>query len=206
VFRRQAKTIQLGLTGGIGSGKSTVAGLLIRRGAVVVDADAISREVTSPGGSAINAIAVAFGREFIQADGAMSRDRMRSIVFNDPDAKAKLEQIVHPIVGQEIQRQVHLAVTSGARCIVMEIPLLVESGRWRALVHRVLTVDCSIDDQVRRVVARSGLAPSDARRIIAAQAPREQRLHASDLVVQNGRDSMSDLETQVEQVADYFGL
>ncbi len=197
---------RIGLTGGIGSGKSTVAALLTRRGATVVDADAISRAATATGGHAIPALAAAFGSDCIQSDGAMDRERMRSIVFSSQQARERLEHIIHPIVGAEISRQTNDAMARGARCVVVEIPLLVESGRWRALLHRILTIDCSIDQQVRRVVRRSGMAESDARRIIAAQASRESRLSASDLVIQNDHDSMIPLQHQVDRVADFLGL
>ncbi len=183
-----------------------VAALLTHRGAVVVDADAISRAATAAGGTAIPAIVAAFGSEYIQADGAMDRDRMRSIAFSDREARLRLENIIHPIVGAEINRQSNEALARGARCVVVEIPLLVESSRWRALLHRIVTVDCSMDEQVRRVVLRSGMTESDARRIIAAQASRESRLLASDLVIQNDRGSMISLQLQVDQVADFLGL
>ena len=197
---------RLGLTGGIGSGKSTVAALLAARGAVVVDADLIARATTAAGGAAIPAIASEFGQDSIRDDGSMDRERMRTMVFTDSSARDRLENILHPIVGVEIERQIDVARTRAARCVVIEIPLLLESGRWRTRLHRIVTVDCSVEEQIRRVTARSDLAATEIRRIIAAQAAREKRLSASDLVIRNDRDSMRNLEHQVMRVADHFGL
>ena len=128
-----ASTRRIGLTGGIGSGKSTVARLLVDSGAILVDADAISRQLTAPGGAALQEIARQFGDDVITADGAMDRDRMRQLAFNDPSARQRLEAIIHPLVGQEATRQSAQAVKAakGSACIVFDVPLLVESGRWR---------------------------------------------------------------------------
>jgi dephospho-CoA kinase len=151
--------VRIGLTGGIGSGKSTVLAMLQALGAVAIDADAISRATTAPGGAAIPLIARQFGPEFIAADGALDRARMRERAYAHPESRRELEQIIHPLVGEEIARQVEAALAAGARCIVFDIPLLVESGRWRQQVDRVLVVDCEPETQVARVAARSGLAP-----------------------------------------------
>ena len=199
-------TMRVGLTGGIGSGKSTVLKMLARLGAAVIDADAISRATTAAGGTAIAAIALRFGSEFITADGALDRDRMREMAYADPQARKRLEDIIHPLVGQESARQVQAALDAGVPCIVFDIPLLVESGRWRAQVDRVLVVDCSPETQVERVVARSGLQPQAISAIMAAQAPRALRLAAADIVICNDGISLDQLRDKVAQAASGFGL
>jgi dephospho-CoA kinase len=197
---------RIGLTGGIGSGKSTVLAMLQALGAAAIDADAISRATTAPGGAAIPAIRARFGPEFVTADGALDRGRMRERAYAQPEARRELEQIIHPLVGEEVARQADAAVAAGARCIVFDIPLLVESGRWRHQVDRVLVVDCSPETQVERVVTRSGLAPDEVRAIIAAQAPRALRLAAADLVICNEGLTLEALRYEVEQAARSFGL
>lgn len=198
--------LRIGLTGGIGSGKSTVLQMLAQHGAAPIDADAIARSVTAPGGAAIPAIAQKFGTAFVTADGALDRDRMREHAYADPGARQQLEQIVHPLVGLEIERQVQAAIASGHQCIVFDIPLLVESGRWRSQLDRVLVVDCTPDTQVSRVATRSGLKPEAVRAIIAAQAPRALRLAAADLVICNEALTLEALADEVMQVARGFGL
>jgi dephospho-CoA kinase len=164
--------MRIGLTGGIGSGKSTVLQMFAELGAAVIDADAISRASTAAGGAAIPAIAQRFGAQFITPGGALDRDRMRAHAYADPQARKQLEEIIHPLVGQESARQVDAAVAAGVPCIVFDIPLLVESGRWRAQVDRVVVVDCSPETQIERVAARSGLKADDVRAIMSAQATR----------------------------------
>ncbi len=198
--------LRIGLTGGIGSGKSTVLRMLAQRGASVIDADAISRATTAAGGSAIAAIAQRFGTDFVTAEGALDRERMRAAAYADPQARRDLEAIVHPLVGAESARQVQVALQAGARCIVFDIPLLLESGRWRQQVDRVLVVDCPAATQIERVVARSALQPAQVEAIIAAQAPRALRLAAADIVIYNEALSLEQLGAQVERVARGFGL
>lgn len=198
--------VRLGLTGGIGSGKSTVLGMLQALGAAAIDADAISRATTAAGGAAIPLIARQFGPEFVTPDGALDRTRMRERAYAHPEARRELERIIHPLVGEEIARQVEAALAAGARCIVYDIPLLVESGRWRQQLDRVLVVDCEPETQVARVVARSGLAPDEVRAIIAAQAPRALRLAAADLVICNEGLTLEALRHEVEQAWRSFGL
>lgn len=198
--------LRIGLTGGIGSGKSTVLQMLVGLGAGAVDADAISRQTTAAGGSAIAAIAQRFGVAFITPDGALDRDRMRAHAYAHPEARRQLEEIVHPLVGQEIGRQVEAAVAAGHRCVVLDVPLLVESGRWRSQLDRVLVIDCPPEVQVQRVVARSGLQPDEVRAIIAAQAPRGLRLAAADLVICNEALTLEALRGEVMQAARTFGL
>ncbi len=182
---QQLRPLHLGLTGGIGSGKSTVASLLQGLGAAVIDADAIARNVTAPEGAAMPEIARQFGDAFVQADGALDRARMRALVFADPSAKQRLESIVHPCVGEETRRQTQAAVQQGHALLVFDVPLLVESKRWRQQVQRVLVIDCEPATQIQRVVARSGLAADEVGRIIAAQSPRAVRLAAADWVIYN---------------------
>lgn len=198
--------VRLGLTGGIGSGKSTVLGMLQALGAAAIDADAISRATTAAGGAAIPHIARLFGPAFIAPDGALDRARMREHAYAHPQARRELEAIIHPLVGEEIARQVQAALAAGARCIVFDIPLLVESGRWRQQLDRVLVVDCEPETQVARVTARSGLSPGEVRAIIAAQAPRSLRLAAADLVVCNEGLTLEALRHEVEQAWRSFGL
>ena len=198
---------RIGLTGGIGSGKSTVAAMLADLGAAVIDADALSRSLTAAGGRAIDAIRSQFGAAMIGADGAMDRQAMRQRVFSDPQARLQLEAIIHPLVGQLTREQAQAAVQAGHRCLVHDVPLLVESGaRWRSQVDRVLVVDCDSATQRERVVARSGLAPQEVDRIIAQQATRLQRLACADLVIFNQGLSLEALRQQVGEAARHFGL
>jgi dephospho-CoA kinase len=197
----------IGLTGGIGSGKSTVAGLLAERGAAVIDADAISRSLTAPGGRALEAIARCFGADMITPDGAMDRVAMRSRVFSDPQAKKQLEGIIHPLVGQVTQEQTQQALDSGTTCLVFDVPLLVESGdRWRQKVQHVLVVDCEVATQIERVQQRSGLSEAEVQRIIDQQASRIQRLACADSVIYNQGIDLDGLKLQVGFWALRFGL
>ena len=201
------QTVRLGLTGGIGSGKSTVASLLAQAGAAIMDADAISRSLTQAGGMAIPAILAEFGEKLITPEGAMDRDAMRALVFSNPETKRQLEAIVHPLVAQGLQMQTQAALAAGKNCLVFDVPLLVESGeRWRKQVDRVIVVDCDAETQRQRVMARSGLAAEEIDRIIALQASRAQRLACADLVILNQGLSLSQLESKVAQVAADFGL
>ena len=178
--------LRIGLTGGIGSGKSTVGQMLQERGAAVIDADAIARSVTAAQGLAIPAIAQSFGADFITADGALDRERMRTHVFSHPEAKKALETIIHPLVAQETQSQAEHAIANGYRTLVFDVPLLVESGaRWRAQVDRVLVVDCLEETQIQRVMARNGWKREAVQAVISAQASRAQKLAAADWVINN---------------------
>jgi dephospho-CoA kinase len=198
--------MRIGLTGGIGSGKSTVLQMLAALGAAVIDADAISRDTTAIGGAAIASIAQRFGADFITPEGALHRDRMREHAYRNPQARKHLEDIIHPLVGQESERQLNAALAAGVSCMVFDIPLLVESGRWRARVDRVLVVDCSEQTQVDRVVARSGHTPEQVRSIVSTQASRAERLAAADAVIFNDGISLEQLRDKVVQVARRFGL
>jgi dephospho-CoA kinase len=187
--------LRIGLTGGIGSGKSTVAQMLVARGAWLIDTDAIARDLTGSGGRAVEAIRAAFGDGYIAADGSLDRARMRLAAFADPASRRRLEAILHPLIGAEVER---LIVASPAPVDVLDIPLLVESGRWRARLDRVWVVDCSNETQVSRVSARAGWTADSARAVIAQQASRALRRAAADAVVDNDAGSLARLEAEVD--------
>jgi dephospho-CoA kinase len=188
-------SLRIGLTGGIGSGKSTVGRLLAQLGAAVVDTDLIARQLTLPGGGAIDRIAAEFGQTLIAPDGALDRIRMRELVFADAGAKKRLEAILHPLIGIETERQA--ATAQGASALVFDVPLLVESGRWRAKVDKVLVVDCSEATQVARVALRSGWTPEAAQAVIASQAPRARRRASADAVIFNDGITPEQLAAEV---------
>ncbi|MDO8719194.1 MAG: dephospho-CoA kinase [Polaromonas sp.] len=205
----QPPIVRIGLTGGIGSGKSTVARILVASGATLIDADAISRQVTAPGGLALQEIASQFGDDLITADGAMDRDRMRQLAFSDPSLKRRLEAIIHPLVGQEAMRQSEQAAAAAkgeGGGIVFDVPLLVESGRWRQQVDHVLVVDCMEATQIARVMARNGWSQEAVEKIMAGQASRAQRLAAADSCIFNDGLSLDALAVLVRQLGRHFGL
>ena len=172
----------VGLTGGIGSGKSTVADLFAARGVTIVDTDAIAHELTAPGGSAIDAIRAAFGPSVIRADGALDRDAMRTRAFDDPDERRRLEAILHPMIRDESVRRIGAAT---GPYVLHVVPLLVESGGSAGRHDRVLVIDCPVDVQIERVGKRSGLDRQRVESILATQASREARLQAADDVIEN---------------------
>lgn len=185
------------ITGGIGSGKTAVSDLLQARGAAVVDTDVISRELTAAGGAAMPALVREFGPEIAEPDGSMDRARMRAIVFADPAAKRKLEDILHPMIRAEAFRQVAAAT---APYVVLVVPLLLESGNAYAdITDRVLVVDCPESIQIERTMRRSGLARAEVERIIAAQVPRSARLAAADDVIVNDA-GLAELEAAVDRL------
>ena len=198
--------MRVGLTGGIGSGKSTVAAFLGQCGAAVVDADAISRAATATGGSAIASISAAFGTDMIDATGALDRVKMRAKVFQDIEARKLLESIIHPLVGAAIEAATQEAQTGGARCVVLDIPLLVESAHWRKRLDKVLVVDCSTETQISRVVQRNALQAHEVQAVIDSQAPRLTRLAAADCVISNEDLSLLQLEAVTRQMGAQFGL
>jgi dephospho-CoA kinase len=205
----QPPILRVGLTGGIGSGKSTVARILVASGATLIDADAISRQLTAPGGLALHEIARQFGDDLITADGAMDRDRMRQLAFSDPSLRRQLEAIIHPLVGQEVMRQSGAAAAAAkgkGGCIVFDVPLLVESGRWRQQVDHVLVVDCLEATQIARVMARNGWSQEAVEKIMAGQASRAQRLAAADSCLFNDGLSLDALAVLVRQLRLHFGL
>jgi dephospho-CoA kinase len=186
--------LRIGLTGGIGSGKSTVAGLLAARGARIVDADRIAREVVEPGTPGLEAVVAAFGRAVLTPEGALDRPALAAVVFADPDARRRLDGIVHPLVRARAAELVAAAPPNAV--VVQDVPLLVETGQAGSY-DLVLVVEADLDTRVRRLVGR-GLSEEDARARIAAQATDEQRRAVADVVLDNSR-TVEDLETQVER-------
>ena len=186
----------IGLTGGIGSGKTTVANMFAERGASIVDTDVIAHSLTAPGGPAMPAIIAEFGPEFADASGALDRARMRQLVFADAGAKARLEAILHPRIRDG-------ALAAGAAAtgsyVIYAVPLLVESGTWRSRVARVLVIDCREEVQIARVMARNNLPESQVLAIMAAQASRAQRLVAADDVIENN-DGIAALAPQIDRL------
>ncbi|CAE6753630.1 Dephospho-CoA kinase [Paraburkholderia domus] len=185
----------VGLTGGIGSGKSTVAELFAAHGVPLVDTDLIAHRITAPHGIAMPQIAAEFGDSFVAADGSLDRARMRTLVFSDDGARKRLEGITHPLIRAETEREQREA--QGPYVIVV-VPLLVESGSWKTRVNRVLTVDCSVETQISRVMSRNGFSREQVLAIIARQATREARLAAADDVIDNDNAPFGALKAQVD--------
>lgn len=189
---------RVGLTGGIGSGKSTVCRMLRDLGAWIVDTDAIAHRLTAPGGRALPAIAAQFGAEVIADNGAMDRTRMRERVFADPAQRRALEAILHPMIGEDTRAEA-AAAPQGA-IVVFDVPLLVESGRWRDQVDRILVVDCPVETQIARVMQRNGWTADAVQRIIDQQASRAQRLAVADDVIVNDGLELEELATEVQRI------
>ncbi|WP_227242978.1 dephospho-CoA kinase [Paraburkholderia caribensis] len=187
----------VGLTGGIGSGKSTVADLFAKRGVTLVDTDVIAHRITAPQGLAMPSIATEFGPSFVAEDGSLDRARMRALVFSDETARKRLEAITHPLIRAETERQRQQA--PGPYVIVV-VPLLVESGSWKTRVNRVLAVDCSVETQIARVMRRNAFTREQVLAIIARQATREARLTAADDVIVNDNRSLEELDVDVDQL------
>lgn len=186
------------LTGGIGSGKTTVADLLAQYGAAIVDTDAIAHQLTAPGQVGALAIAAGFGPEYIRPDGALNRDRMRELVFSDSAAKQKLEAILHPMIRAEVDAQTASAATHSPYTVIV-VPLLVETGAYRRLARRILVVDCNEEQQVARVMRRSKLSAAEVRAVMAHQVSRADRLARADDVVVNDGD-LSSLRAEVSEL------
>ena len=183
----------LGLTGGIGSGKTTVSNLLGRLGAGVIDTDLIAHQIT-----AIPLIQEQFGAKFIDSAGALNRGKMRALVFTNPESRKALEQITHPLIRQETTRQALKLSKSGKPYLVFVVPLLIESGNWQGILDHIAVVDCPEDVQIARVMERSGLTKQDVEKILAAQASRAKRISQADTVLHNDRDlAKLEAETQV---------
>ena len=195
-----ARRLVIGLTGGIGSGKSTAADLFAARGATLVDTDLIAHALTGPEGAAMPAIRAAFGDGVIAADGRLDRAAMRARAFGDPGERKRLESILHPMIRAESERQVREA--QGLYTILV-VPLLVESGRWRERVHRLLVIDCPAEVQIARVMTRSRLSREQVEAILDAQASREARRAAADDLVDNGGPE-SALAAQVDALAEVY--
>lgn len=196
-------TYCIGLTGGIGSGKSSASSLFQELGAGVVDTDEIAHALTGPGGAAIPEIRRQFGADYIAADGSLDRPRMRRLIFGDPASKKKLETILHPLIRRQSQAQI--AAMQQPYTLVV-VPLLLETGAYRELISRVLVVDCSEEQQIARTVQRSRLTADEVRAIMAAQLPRNERLSRADDVLHNDNDIAS-LRRQAEILhAKYLSL
>jgi dephospho-CoA kinase len=188
---------RIGLTGGIGSGKSTVAAMLVAKGATLVDTDAIARSLTEPGGAAILAVRAQFGDEFIDPRGALDRQRMRELAFSDPTARRRLEAILHPLIGTEALVQ---AAGSTRAAVVFDVPLMTESTHWRTRCDRILVVDCGEATQIARVMQRAGWSEEHVRRVIAQQAPRARRRSIADAVIHNDGLSLDALQAAVHSL------
>jgi dephospho-CoA kinase len=186
----------VGLTGGIGSGKSVVARLFAERGVDIVDTDQIARGLTVAGGAAMPAVLAEFGADFADAEGALDRARMRALVFSDPAAKARLEGILHPMIRDAVYAA---SLLGTAPYVIFDIPLLVESGTWQSRLQRVLVVDCPEELQLARVMQRNGLPQAQVQAIMAAQVPRQVRLAAADDVLDNG-GPLAALAPQVDRL------
>ena len=187
--------LKIGLTGGIGSGKSTVAAMLVPLGATLIDTDAISRALTAAGGAALPALQREFGETTFAADGRLDRAAMRTRAFADATVRHRLEAVLHPLIGVEAQRQ---ADAANSAALVFDVPLLAESKHWRARVHRVLVIDCRIETQIERIVARPGWTREAAANAIAAQASREARRAIADAVIFNDGLTLSQLQAHTE--------
>ncbi|AJX15476.1 dephospho-CoA kinase [Burkholderia ubonensis] len=187
--------LAVGLTGGIGSGKTTVADLFAARGASIVDTDLIAHRITAPGGLAMPAIEQAFGPDFVAADGSLDRAKMRALIFSDDAARRRLEAITHPLIRTETDREGREA--RGAY-VMFVVPLLVESGSWKSRVDRVLVVDCDVETQIARVMRRNRFTREQVEAIIARQATRDARLAAADDVIVNDATTPDALAAQVD--------
>jgi dephospho-CoA kinase len=187
----------IGLTGGIGSGKSTVAQTLVQLGAVLIDSDAIAREIALPGGVAIAPLQTEFGADVLDENGGLNRARMREMAFSDTSVKRRLEAILHPLIGIETERR---AAAAGQQVRVFDVPLLVESTRWRSRVNKVLVVDCSNATQTARVTQRSGWSVEMVQAVISQQASREKRRACADAVIFNDGISLIQLKGEVTQL------
>lgn len=189
----------IGLTGGIGSGKSTVAALFAEHGAGIIDTDAIAHRLTQAGGAAMAAIRAAFGDDYLADDGALDRMKMRGLIFSDADAKQRLERILHPLIFEQAGAQ--LGQLQDKPYILVVVPLLPESRTFRQLVQRVLVVDCDENTQVARVIGRSRMSEAEVRAIIARQTPRAERLRLADDVIRNdaGLDRLAEQVTVLHE-------
>lgn len=188
----------IGLTGGIGSGKSTVAGILQDLGATIVDADAISRSTTAAGGSAIAEIKMLFGDALVDSHGALDRAKMRDLVFSDTLAKKKLESIVHPLIRQEMERQIEAATTAW---VVLDLPLLAENtsfSGWRTRLDMICVVDCLPETQIARVMTRNSMSFEQVKAVMANQASRQDRLAIADVVITNENLTLDELKMTVK--------
>ena len=203
---------RVGITGGIGSGKSTVTTQLKSLGAGVIDADAISRHLTSSHGEAMNAIVEKFGDEYQLADGSLDRSRMRELVFNQKDRRKELEQILHPLIQNEMKNQFETMQTNGIKLVVFDLPLLAESSKWRKNLDKIIVVDCSVETQVSRVLTRdvqnnnrtTPMTRDLVINIIASQASRIDRLKLADVIILNDEITRQQLNDEIGQISEYL--
>ena len=186
----------IGLTGGIGSGKTAVSDMLGELGAGIIDTDLISHQITAPGGKAIPLIANAFGADFIDPQGALIRSKMRALVFEDPSARKVLEQITHPLIQEETSKQAVKLAKSGAPYLVFVVPLLIESGSWVKLIDYLVVVDCSEETQIQRVMHRNNMTRSEVENVLKAQTSRNARLAAANAVIEN-QGGLDELKSEV---------
>ncbi|MBP6142242.1 MAG: dephospho-CoA kinase [Polaromonas sp.] len=205
---------RVGITGGIGSGKSTVTTQLKSLGAGVIDADAISRHLTSSHGEAMNAIVEKFGDEYQLADGSLDRSRMRELVFNQKDRRKELEQILHPLIQNEMKNQFETMKKNGIKLVVFDLPLLAESSKWRKNLDKIIVVDCSVETQVSRVLTRdvqnnnrtTPMTRDLVINIIASQASRIDRLKLADVIILNDEITRQQLNDEIGQISEYLSL
>lgn len=186
----------VGLTGGIGSGKTAVSSLLGEFGAGVIDTDLISHQITAPGGKAIPLIAAAFGEDFINPEGALNRPKMRNLVFKDTGARQLLEQITHPLIQQETVKQAFELAKSKVSYLVFVVPLLIESGKWLKLIDYLVVVDCPEETQIQRVMRRNNITRPEVENILKAQTSRKIRVAAANAIIEN-QGSLEDLKLEV---------
>lgn len=186
----------IGLTGGIGSGKTAVSNLLGELGAGIIDTDLISHQITAPGGSAIPLITKVFGAEFIGPQGALNRQKMRELVFQDPRSRQTLEEITHPLIQQETAKQAIEIAKSGVPYLVFVVPLLIESGTWASLIDFLIVVDCPEETQIQRVMQRNNMTRPEVENILNAQTGRNARLTAANAIIEN-QGSLEDLKGEV---------
>ena len=186
----------VGLTGGIGSGKTAVSDQLAQLGAGIVDTDLIAHQITAPNGAAIPSIEKQFGPEFIDPSGALDRVKMRSLVFANPEARKSLETITHPLIREETIRQAKKLIEKKVPYLVFVVPLLLESGNWLSLLDYLAVVDCPEETQIERVMHRSKLPRNEVEKILQAQASRQERIAHADMVIEN-QGSLDDLQAQV---------
>jgi len=189
---------RIGLTGGIGSGKSTFGAMLAARGFALIDADAVSRELTGIGGLAIAKLREAFGDSSIALDGSMDRNQMRTLVFSQPEAKARLETILHPLIRASITEKLTAIKDKGEPLAILDIPLLVESSQWQGQLDGIIVVDCSEGRQLSRVMARNGWTQDQTKAVMATQASRQERLAVANWVINNDSDDLSALQKQAD--------
>lgn len=191
---------RVGLTGGVGSGKSTVASLFAELGVPVIDTDALSHRLTEAGGAAIPAIRAEFGKDYIDPSGALDRTKMRELVFSDKSAKQRLENILHPLILVQARSR---AESSSAPYVLLVIPLLFETSGYQDWLHRTVTVDCAEETQIARATRRSGLSEQTVRAIMASQLPRSQRLQLANDVIKND-GTLAELRLQITQLHQHY--